>query len=55
MSAMGGHRTYESLLADDWIAPMAAVQTSVTVFPKRSFIGAIAKGWVRWTAVFSRS
>ena len=26
-------------------APMAAVQTSGTVFPKRSFMGAAANGW----------
>jgi hypothetical protein len=36
-------------------APMAAVQTSGTVFPKRSFIEAIANGWVGWTADISRS
>jgi hypothetical protein len=31
---------------------MAAVQASGTVFPKRSFMGAAAMGWVGWKADF---
>jgi hypothetical protein len=31
-------------------APMAAVQTNGTDFPKRSFMGAAAIGWLGWKA-----
>ena len=31
-------------------APMPASQTSGTVVPKRSFMGAAANGWVGWEA-----
>ena len=34
----------------DGCAPMTAVQTSGTVFQKRSFMGAAANGWVWWLA-----
>jgi hypothetical protein len=40
---------------DGRFAPMAVVQASGTVFPKRLFMGATANGWVGWTANVSRS
>jgi hypothetical protein len=36
-------------------APMAAVQTSGSVFSKRSFMGAAANGWIGWEAVWPLS
>ena len=34
---------------------MAAVPTSGTVSPKRSFMGAEPSGWVRWKAILCRT
>jgi hypothetical protein len=34
---------------------MAAVQTSGTVFPKRSFMGAAANGWLGWIAAIRKA